>query len=251
MDYTQLIQKAKDNDELAIYELMSAVKTKATHIALKYVNRDPMKADDIVQESFVRAFSNINQLEDPERFEAWFFKIVTNISINKIHTKLIEQHSKNFSELSYRDNTFIYANVKDDRITFNPKESFDYEELKQEIKEFLDSLPVEQSQAVYMYYFEDLNAREIAEVMKTSEETVRSRLRYAREKIKEKVTAMEKQDTSTSASPKLSSASTLRKRKRGYRLKEYFMTSLENYNDRNKKVKKIIILNSFFLEPCL
>lgn len=187
---TELVTRAKQKDDQAIQALMDRVNQKGLYIALGYVKQDRDKACDILQESFIRAFSRLDQLENAERFDAWFYRILNHTGINATHVTLVDKNSSHFSELDYEDTNYEET-LDDDTLTFQPKENFDYSELKEGMKEVLDALPIAQKEAVYMYYFEDLNAREIAEEFDTTEDTVRSRLRYAKMKMKEKIEEME------------------------------------------------------------
>ena len=72
----ELISRAIQNDEQAISQLMGMVGQKSKFIALSYVNNDDDKADDIVQESYIKAFSSLDKLEDPNKFESWFYRIL-------------------------------------------------------------------------------------------------------------------------------------------------------------------------------
>ena len=187
----ELISQAQQNDEQAISQLMGMVGQKSKFIALSYVNNDDSKADDIVQESYIKAFSSLDKLEDPNKFESWFYRILNNTAKDKIKRKL-DKESSYFSELDYEDSNFEES-IDGDYIEFQPKESFDYSELKNGMKEVLDELPLSQKEAVYMYYFEGLNAREIGDIFEVSEDTIRGRIRYAISKMKVKIEEMEKQ----------------------------------------------------------
>ena len=186
-----LIYQAQQNNEQAISQLMGMVGQKSKFIALSYVNNDDSKADDIVQESYIKAFSSLDKLEDPNKFESWFYRILNNTAKDKIKRKL-DKESSYFSELDYEDSNFEES-IDGDYIEFQPKDHFDYSELKSGMKEVLDELPLSQKEAVYMYYFEGLNAREIGDIFEVSEDTIRGRIRYAISKMKIKIEEMEKQ----------------------------------------------------------
>ena len=78
---------------------------------------------------------------------------------------------------------------------FSPDESVDYAETKRLMQEILDKLPEDQRLCILMYYYEELSVGEIAQSLECSTGTVKSRLNYARKKIKNEVEELERKGT--------------------------------------------------------
>lgn len=71
----------------------------------------------------------------------------------------------------------------------------DYAETKRLMKEILDGLPEDQKLCVLMYYYEELSVSDIADALGCSTGTVKSRLNYARKKIRNDVEELERKGT--------------------------------------------------------
>lgn len=76
---------------------------------------------------------------------------------------------------------------EEERIDFIPDAKLSYNETKRLILTIIDNLPVEQRICIVLYYYEDKSSKEIAEICECSENTVKSRLHYARRKIREEL----------------------------------------------------------------
>lgn len=189
-----LVEAARQGSEEAVEELIHIVEKKAKHIALEYMDNDDIKADDIVQQAYIRAFENIDSIENPEKFEPWFFRIVHNLGKNAVNPSKIEEASMNFSELGEEDMSFEEI-APGDYIPFQPKESFDYTELREGIKTLLETLPKDQRIAVSSYYLEGINMRQIAELFGTGESTIRMRINSAMKKMGAYIKEMEAKGT--------------------------------------------------------
>ena len=75
----------------------------------------------------------------------------------------------------------------------NPEMAMDEKEVRRLVMEILNQLPEDQRMVVGMFYYEEMPVKDIAETLGVSENTVKSRLVYARKKIKEQVLELEKQ----------------------------------------------------------
>lgn len=90
---------------------------------------------------------------------------------------------------------FVYAD-KDGEFKMHYNEKYDLDEFEgksftgydfvatKELMENIENLPDEQKEVIMLFYFEDLTIKEIASDLKVSENTVKSRLKYAKEKLK-------------------------------------------------------------------
>lgn len=82
--------------------------------------------------------------------------------------------------------------LADERIDTQPGLTLDQEETRRLVQEMIDTLPDEQRMFVMMFYIEHLSVRNIAQISGVSENTVKSRLKYGRKNIEEKVPELEK-----------------------------------------------------------
>ncbi len=118
----------------------------------------------------------INQLNSIETFEPWLNKITLNLCLQYI--------SKNKNNDCYEDNICIDANEYElqeiDNIILE-------KEFKNEIISAIYELTEYQRMVIMLFYYFELSIKEIAELMKCSEGTVKSRLFYGKSRLKEKI----------------------------------------------------------------
>ena len=144
---------------------------------------------DIVQDSYVKAFQSLDQLDSPENFRAWIKKIATN----KAKDYLKKKKPILFSEMANEDGDEI--DFLDERLDHYPELVIDRKETTRLMKQILDTLSEDQRLVIGMFYYEQMSVKEIAESLGCSENTVKSRLNYGRKKVEVQVKEMEKRGT--------------------------------------------------------
>lgn len=185
----ELISAAKAGNQAAITDLYNRTYN-SVYQAIRTFVKDENTILDIEQDTFLKAFDSLEQLDKPENFRAWIKKI----AVNKSKDWLKKKKPVLFSELEAADNE-EEIDFPDERIEYQPEAIADREETKRLLWEIIDSLSDEQRLVVGMYYFQDIPVKEIAESISCSENTVKSRLNYARKNIETKVRELEKKGT--------------------------------------------------------
>ena len=188
--YTEAVQKAMKGDQEAFTYLYEKTYTKCFYLAKKFLNSEHT-AQDIVQDAYVKAFKSLDTLEDPEKFPSWIGTIVSNLSKNELKRRKVTL----FSETENEDGQDISDTFVDDRVSVQPEVVMDQNETTRLMKEIIDTLTDEQRICVTMFYMEQMSVKEMASVLEVSENTVKSRLNYGRQKIKDKVLDLEKKGT--------------------------------------------------------
>ena len=185
----ELVAAARENDQLAINEMYSRTASKAYFVA-KQLMEDTDQIPDIIQESYVKAFCNLDKLENPEKFQGWLDTIV----INKCKDYVKKKKPLLFSQL-IKDDDEKPQDFEDTTVEFSPEATGDYSETKRLVGEMIDRLPEDQKMCLLLFYYEEKSLNEIAEIMDCPVNTVKSRLNYARKNIKKQVLDLEKQGT--------------------------------------------------------
>lgn len=186
------VEAAKNGEQNAFAFLYEQTYGRCRYIAGKYLKDDTDAVNDVLQDAYVKAFQNIGQLEDPEKFPGWLAMIVTNTALNELK----KRKPLLFSQISDEDQNLDFAdNLEDDRVDTQPELSMDQAETKRLVQEMLEALSDEQRVCILMYYMEEKSVKEIAQVLAVSENTVKSRLNYGRKAVKEKVLDLEKRGT--------------------------------------------------------
>lgn len=182
----ELMKRAADGEQEAVTELYSRTYNNA-YFTVKALIKDEDTVLDIIQDSYVKAFKNLNQLKEADKFRAWIKRICHNQAVDYLRkTKPVM-----FSVLSADEERAI--EFEDDRVENLPEEVMDQKETSRLIQEILNSLSDEQRLVVGMFYYEQFSVREIAKTLGVSENTVKSRLNYARKKIEERIVRLEKE----------------------------------------------------------
>lgn len=188
MQLEKLVVQARNGAETAREELYKQTVRSVCLVACKIVHKDE-DAINLVHDAYITAFDKLDQLEDPARFQPWFYQIVAN----KCRDYLKKKRPMLFSELTVSGD--FELDWEDEREENIPDIKLDREETIRLVREILDALPEEQRLCVILYYQNEMSISEIAEALEISEGTVKSRLNYARKRVKQQVEQMEKEGT--------------------------------------------------------
>ncbi len=185
----ELVQRSMQWDEEAFRKVYEATYYRMLYIARKYMKSDAA-AEDVLQEAYIKIWTNLPQLGNPEAYVSWASRIVANTALNELRKK----QPMLFSEMSAEgeDGSEMAFDVEDTYTPNQPELSFTENEEQMIIREMIDSLSDEQRMCVLMYYMEELSVHEIAETLGCSEGTVKSRLNYGRKNIRAKAEELQK-----------------------------------------------------------
>ncbi len=175
---------SKDNtgptvDQTALFESMMR-KTHRQAYSLAYrLTGNSAEAEDLVQESFVRAFRFFSKYDPSMPFSSWLYRIMTNAHIDSVRRK---GKLKTMSlEQGGADGNTTWE-VPD--LDTSPDRQMLHEALDEQVQKALSSMTPEFRMAVLLADVEGMAYEEIAEVMKTSVGTVRSRIHRGRKQIR-------------------------------------------------------------------
>ena len=184
----KLIRMAAAGDQNAIAELYELTYS-SVYKTVKSMIADEDTVLDIVQDSYIKGFQSLDQLDTPENFRAWMKRIATN----KAKDYLKKKKPILFTDMANEDGEEI--DFRDDCLDHCPEEVLDRKETTRLMNEILATLSEDQRLAIGMFYYEEMSIREIAEILGCSENTVKSRLNYGRKKVEVKVKELEKRGT--------------------------------------------------------
>ncbi|MDD7177530.1 MAG: sigma-70 family RNA polymerase sigma factor [Lachnospiraceae bacterium] len=186
MNYGQALNLALSGKDEGYEFLYNETFQKSYYVALKYMKNEDA-ALDVLQEAYAKAFSSLEQLENANKFPAWFSSIVASKSLDALRKKNVTL----FSQMGDEESEVVDF-IEDNRIEVQPELALDQAETSRIVQEILDGLSEEQRFCIMMYYMDQMSVKEIAQALGVSENTVKSRLNYGRKNIKGKVQELEK-----------------------------------------------------------
>lgn len=144
---------------------------------------NPTDAEDLVQETYLRAFRSLNQFRLGTNLRAWLFKILTNAFINDYRKRTRRPRSTSLDNV---EDYYLYSHLIDSGIqpgTSGPEDDVISRIPDAEVIRALEELPEQFRQVVLLADVEGFAYREIAEIMSIPVGTVMSRLHRARKRL--------------------------------------------------------------------
>ena len=169
-----LIGKVLEGDTRAFERLVEKYKKRIYYLAYK-MTRDHDSADELAQESFVKAYQAMSGFKPGYSFYTWIYRICVNLSIN-----FLKRERQSVSADFLRD-----SGIAIDRSDESSQlERMIASEQAAIVKEALNDLPPDQKAVFILKTYDDMSYEQMAEVMDCSIGTVMSRLFRARRKLK-------------------------------------------------------------------
>ena len=173
-DIEQLLLLCKSCNQRAQLEIYNRYNKAMYNTALRIV-KDSFRAEDIMQESFLTAFTKLNTLEDTKLFGAWLKRIVVNNSI--------AQYNKTTKQNEVPLEPIMYKVEEDNGIE---ERSQDTDKVKQVIK-VMKTLKSNYSLGLTLHLIEGYDYEEICEIMGISYANCRTMISRAKESLRKKL----------------------------------------------------------------
>lgn len=182
-DETELLQRARKGDARAFGTLVERYQRRVVGVAIAVVhNQDD--AVELAQETFIRAYENLDKFESRSSFSTWLYRIAANIAIDfrrreGRHTVLRgEEGEYELERLPSAQGDSFSASARG--------------ELGRQLNKALAELTPEHRTAILLREVEGLSYDEISEILQCPRGTVMSRLHYARNRLREILKDVEK-----------------------------------------------------------
>jgi RNA polymerase sigma-70 factor (ECF subfamily) len=172
---SDLIVQLQHMDLDALGLLFERYRARVYRTALMIV-RDSAAAEDILQDCFLKIYSNAQRI-DPERpLAPWLYRVTVNLS----YTWLSRGQNRRTSLETVIDMLVSPMRQAPDRLT-------EQGELRQNVRKAIGELSIDQRVVIVLYYLNGLGLQDIAEILDLPVGTVKSRLYYARENLRSKL----------------------------------------------------------------
>jgi RNA polymerase sigma-70 factor (ECF subfamily) len=169
-----LITQAKKGNVSAFETLVKRYQNSIYYLCRRMTGSH-QSADDVSQETFIKAYFALNSFKDGMNFFTWIRKIAVNNSLNFIKVSKREEPLGDGAE-KIAGNSSMGQEL--------PHEMLQMNQTEEKFKKALKALPSEQKVVFILRVYENLSYKEIAQLLEISEGTVMSRLSRARKKLK-------------------------------------------------------------------
>lgn len=165
-----LIESAKSGDSKAFSSLVLKHQQSLLRLCMRFTSSHDL-AEDIVQDTFVKAYRKLSTFEGRSSFKSWLFQIAINTAKNKIRA------------------TKDTVNIDSIQISIGAMSADGIEKqgVRDLIREFVEELPEKQKTALTLRIYDDLSFKEIAEIMECPYDTAKANYRHGLMSIKKNI----------------------------------------------------------------
>ena len=176
-DDAKWIERILAGDEEAFTALVKKYE-KQIHAFVQQKVRDYHVAEEITQDTFLKAYEKLGTLRDPNRFSGWLYMIATRCSLTWLGEKKIPMQSLEAMSKSEIEALF-YAQFMAEQT-----EKLATEQQREVVEYLLQKLPERERTTVVLHYLSEMSCEEIGDFLEVSPNTVKSQLHRARERLK-------------------------------------------------------------------
>ena len=141
-------------------------------------------AEDLVQETFAKAYRFWDKFETGSNCRAWLFKIMTNIFINEYRSRSRSPVSVNVDEV---DDYYLYKQLESIDEGEDPEKQLFSKILDDDVKQAIEDLPDDFKMVIILNFLEGFSYQEIADITDLQLGTVKSRLHRGRKLLQKKL----------------------------------------------------------------
>ena len=178
----ELVERVQGGDKRAFDVLIMKYQQRIVHVITGFVH-DPVEAQDVAQEAFIKAYRAIPNFRGDSAFYTWLYRIAINTSKNHLTARARRPPAMDV-DAADATNTFDAPELKEFE---TPESNLMRNELEQTIHDAIGELQHDTAMAIKLREFEGMSYEEISEAMDCPIGTVRSRIFRAREAIDQKI----------------------------------------------------------------
>jgi len=169
----EIVKKIQAGDTESVGVLIERYEGKIKRYAKKFLSLAE-DIDDIVQEIFIKVYTNIKSFDVDKKFSSWIYRIAHNELIN-----ILKKKQKN--PLSFFDPDVLFPHpIAKESADGNIREK----EIRKNLDQCLDKLPPKYRETLLLYYLEELDYKEIADIIHIPVSTVGVRLKRGRKLLR-------------------------------------------------------------------
>jgi RNA polymerase sigma-70 factor (ECF subfamily) len=169
----RLVEEARQGNRESFGELVRRYEDRLIRVILRFV-RDRDLAEDLAQETFLRAYERLEQFDPSRRFGPWLFRVGVNLTLDYLRRRKRRGRWMLFSESP--------SERSPDPSVADPRKSLD---MQQEVHAVLERIPEKYRTVLVLRDLENFSTSEIAAILDRKEATIRWRLAEARHRFKD------------------------------------------------------------------
>jgi RNA polymerase sigma-70 factor (ECF subfamily) len=174
-DDAELVRRAISRDEAAVRAIIQANNRRLFRLA-RGILRNDAEAEDVVQETYVRAFTHLDQFRGDSSLSTWLSRIAINEALGRL------RRQRRAAEWPVPENAGPQAQIIPFPLasTDDPEKSMAQREIREVVEHAIDELPEPFRLVFITRVIEGMNVEETAEILGLKPETVKTRLHRAR-----------------------------------------------------------------------
>jgi len=180
MDDLKIIESCLLGNKNIYSRLIDKYKNMIYDLAYRMCNNSH-EAEDISQESFLRAYQALSRFNPNYKFSTWLYQITLNVTRDRLKKKTLKPTSLD-APINSNDSDYFHQPADSKH---NPEEILTRQEKSHHIQKAIHSLPLKYREVTILRHLKDLSYIEIASILKIPTGTVKIRLYRAREQLRE------------------------------------------------------------------
>lgn len=166
----EIITQIRNGEKKQFGIFVKKYKSLLMHAVIR-ITKDFSLSEDVVQDSFIKAYTKLHLFQGRSSFKNWLYRIAINTAINKLRG--IKRESVNIDDITLTFDSKAFSNISN-------------KELKKTFVDAIEDLPDKQKQAMKLRMFEDLSFKEISVKMDCPYDTAKANYRHGLLKLKTK-----------------------------------------------------------------
>jgi RNA polymerase sigma-70 factor (ECF subfamily) len=184
VDETTLVAQSREGDTVAFGELVRRYEGKIFRLA-QHVTQNREDAEDVLQETFMKAYEHIDQFQGNSKFYTWIVRIAVNQALMKLRRRKTDKSVSLDETIDTGEDTMVREIAAWDE---DPEQRFSRDELGGILDTAVQSLDPPYRSVFQLRDIDELSTEETADALGLSVPAVKSRLLRARLQLREKLT---------------------------------------------------------------
>lgn len=179
------IKQVLNGNQDAYAEIVDLYQSRLYHVCYRMLG-NKHEAEDITQETFLRAYINLHTFDQKRKFSTWIFRIATNLCIDRIRKKKPDYHLD--AQVPGTDGLDMYSQIAASEEL--PVEQLEKMEMQERLQYEISRLPDKYRSVIVLKYMEELPLLEISEILDLPLGTVKTRIHRGREALRKQMSEL-------------------------------------------------------------